>query len=197
VVISKYKKESIMTNQLSFHSKTLTPVIQDNQTWLTSTDLAKALGYKDSSSVTRIFNRNEDEFTACMSLTVNLTVNGINNSSRDKETRIFSLRGCHLLAMFSRTEEAKAFRHWVLNILDKEIKQLEPEKLENDFVNKLGFTRVLMTFKNGMLTDSTSVPFTSGVVSFESPKLLKEMIKDTMPGYALVNKKELIKAFGL
>jgi prophage antirepressor-like protein len=193
-----------MTNQLSFHSKTLTPVIQDNQTWLTSTDLAKALGYKDNSSVTRIFNRNEDEFTSCMTLTVNLTVRADSLASSQnmhekppKETRVFSLRGCHLLAMFSRTEEAKAFRHWVLNILDKEIKQPEPEKLENDFVSKHGFTRVLMTFKNGMLTESTPVPFTSGVVSFESPKLLKEMIKDTMPGYALVNKNELIKAFGL
>ncbi|WP_051303285.1 BRO-N domain-containing protein [Psychromonas aquimarina] len=109
-----------MTNQLTFHSTALTPVLQNNQTWLTSSDLAKALGYKAMDSVTKIFNRNQDEFSACMTLTVNLTVNGINNSLREKETRIFSLRGCHLIAMFSRTKVAKEFRKWVLDILDNE-----------------------------------------------------------------------------
>lgn len=33
--------------------------------------------------------------------------------------RIFSLRGCHLLAMFARTPVAKAFRKWVLDVLDR------------------------------------------------------------------------------
>ena len=33
--------------------------------------------------------------------------------------RIFSLRGCHLLAMFARTPIAKQFRRWVLDVLDK------------------------------------------------------------------------------
>ena len=33
--------------------------------------------------------------------------------------RIFSLRGCHLVAMFARTPVAKAFRRWVLNVLEK------------------------------------------------------------------------------
>lgn len=33
--------------------------------------------------------------------------------------RIFSLRGCHLVAMFARTPVAKAFRRWVLDVLDK------------------------------------------------------------------------------
>lgn len=37
------------------------------------------------------------------------------------EHRIFSLRGAHLIAMFSRTALAKEFRRWVLDVLDKEI----------------------------------------------------------------------------
>lgn len=32
--------------------------------------------------------------------------------------RIFSLRGAHLVAMFARTPKAKAFRRWVLDVLD-------------------------------------------------------------------------------
>ena len=41
--------------------------------------------------------------------TVNLTV----------RARIFSLRGCHLLAMFARTPVAKAFRRWVLDVIEQ------------------------------------------------------------------------------
>lgn len=36
-------------------------------------------------------------------------------------TRIFSLRGVHLIAMFARTPVAEDFRKWVLDILDKEV----------------------------------------------------------------------------
>ncbi|MGC6299240.1 hypothetical protein ACMXZB_12110, partial [Pasteurella multocida] len=40
---------------------------------------------------------------------------------------IFSLRGCHLIAMFARTPIAKEFRKWVLDILDRETSQ--PQQL--------------------------------------------------------------------
>ncbi|MNQ82204.1 hypothetical protein D3C85_972510 [compost metagenome] len=49
-----------------------------------------------------------------MTETVKLTVSG----NLQKEVRIFSLRGAHLLAMFARTEVAKEFRRWVLDVLD-------------------------------------------------------------------------------
>lgn len=35
------------------------------------------------------------------------------------KVRIFSLRGCHLLAMFARTPVAKAFRRWVLDVIEQ------------------------------------------------------------------------------
>lgn len=34
---------------------------------------------------------------------------------------MFSLRGCHLIAMFATTDKAKEFRRWVLDILDREV----------------------------------------------------------------------------
>lgn len=104
-------------NTLSFQNTALTPIILNNQIWLKSTELAEALGYARVDSVSRIFDRNQDEFTEKMTQvidnphTVNLTV------------RIFSLRGCHLIAMFARTDVAKIFRKWVLDILDKEVGQ--------------------------------------------------------------------------
>lgn len=89
-----------------------------NTTYITSTQLAQALGYSREDAVGRIYERNADEFTSDMSQTVKLTVSG----NYQKTVRLFSLRGAHLVAMFSRTPVAKEFRKWVLDVLDKEIK---------------------------------------------------------------------------
>ncbi|MFA9487162.1 MULTISPECIES: BRO family protein [unclassified Moraxella] len=105
---------------LTFQNITLTPAKIDNQIWLTSADLAKALEYSDVRSVTKIYQRNADEFTSGMTEVVKLTTTN-NNSNLQTSTRIFSLRGCHLIAMFSRTDVTKEFRQWVLDILDKEV----------------------------------------------------------------------------
>lgn len=64
-----------------------------------------------------------------MTTVVKLTTNGINNSKRQIDTRIFSLRGCHLIAMFARTKVAQDFRKWVLDILDKEVGQATVERI--------------------------------------------------------------------
>ena len=95
-----------MEMALTFNGITLSPIPHQNSPWIRSVELARALGYSDESSVGRIYKRNSEEFTPEMtqvieiSDTVNLTV----------PTRIFSLRGCHLVAMFARTPVAKAFR---------------------------------------------------------------------------------------
>lgn len=107
---------------LTFQNITLTPVsYNDAQIWLSSSDLAKALGYADVRSIANIYNRNKEEFTSGMTTVIKLITNGINGSERELETRIFNLRGCHLIAMFARTAVAKEFRKWVLDILDKEV----------------------------------------------------------------------------
>lgn len=110
---------------LTFQNITLSPVatVNDGQIWLSSSDLAKALGYADVRSIANIYNRNKEEFTSGMTTVIKLITNGINGSERELETRIFSLRGCHLIAMFARTTFAKEFRKWVLDILDKEVGQ--------------------------------------------------------------------------
>ena len=109
------------TLALSFNDVNFTPVQQDNQIWLTAAELAKALGYAKSDAVTQVYERNKDEFNASMTLTLKLRVKGFGNGDSEKESRIFSLRGAHLIAMFSKTAIAKQFRKWVLDILDKEV----------------------------------------------------------------------------
>lgn len=91
---------------------------RNGQPWLQAAQIANALGYAREDSISRIYSRNADEFTECMTQTVKLTVKGFGNGNSEKEVRIFSLRGAHLLAMFARTEVAKEFRRWVLDVLE-------------------------------------------------------------------------------
>lgn len=108
-------------NTLTFNGNTLTTINQANQIWLTSADVAKALGYKSTRSLTNLYNANSDEFSANMTEVIE-SVTSSKTKGLKVKTRIFSLRGCHLLAMFARTDIAKAFRVWVLDILERETK---------------------------------------------------------------------------
>ena len=103
---------------LTFQSTTLSVINQHNQTYFTANDLGLALGYVDAiRSVKQIYDRNADEFTAEMTALIEMqTAGGL------QKVRIFSLRGPHLIAMFARTKIAKAFRKWVLDVLDEEVK---------------------------------------------------------------------------
>lgn len=112
---------SVQNKELSFHNVTLVPAPVSDGIWLTSTDIAKALGYASPKSVTNIYCRNSDEFTSSMSMVIKMMTNGINNNLREKSVRVFSLRGCHLIAMFATTDKAKEFRRWVLDVLDREV----------------------------------------------------------------------------
>ena len=103
-----------MSQALCFNEFTFSPVTRDNQPWFKSSELARALGYSSEKAVANIYRRNEDEFSNDMSVVINSSTTGI-----PVMTRIFSLRGCHLLAMFARTPVAKAFRKWVLDVIER------------------------------------------------------------------------------
>lgn len=105
---------------LVFESTTFNVVTRDNQLWLRGNQIASALGYSDASSINRIYARQSSEFTDGMTGSVKLT----DPQGELQETRIFSLRGAHLLAMFARTDKAALFRKWVLDILDAHVAQL-------------------------------------------------------------------------
>lgn len=117
--------------QLTFNRTNFQPINKANQIWLTASQLAEALEYSDVRSVTKIYQRNADEFTSSMTEVVKLTTTN-NNVNLQTSTRIFSLRGCHLIAMFARTAIAKEFRKWVLDVLDKEIGEPVQIRLTSD-----------------------------------------------------------------
>ncbi|CAK8736830.1 hypothetical protein SODG_000543 [Sodalis praecaptivus] len=52
-----------MTTTLVFRNTVLETISLDGQLWLTSAELAKALEYSISKSVTDLFNKNADEFS--------------------------------------------------------------------------------------------------------------------------------------
>jgi prophage antirepressor-like protein len=99
---------------VEFSGTSLTVIDRAGVPHLSAIDLARALGYADEGAVARIYRAHASEFTAGMSETVDSTVSG-NLRSRH---RIFSPRGCHLIAMFSRTKPAARFRRWVLDVLE-------------------------------------------------------------------------------
>lgn len=123
---------------LTFHSTQFDVVDRAGQPWLQAADIARALGYSRADKIGQIYDRHADEFTPAMTSTLKLRVKGFGNGNSEKETRIFSLRGAHLLAMFARTPIAKEFRRWVLDVLDREVaKQRCVTKSQASTVNEL------------------------------------------------------------
>ena len=93
------------------------------QPWLRGLQVASALGYKNpAADIVNLYNRNADEFTDSMTQVIELPTAG-----GKQQVRVFSLRGCHLLGMLARTKVAKEFRHWVLDVLEKEVSGSQPK----------------------------------------------------------------------
>ena len=111
-----------MTASLCFNEFTFSPVTRNNEPWFKSSEIASALGYKREDTLSRLFDRNVNEFTEKMTQLIEISTdrqNGVMGNFGTGRARIFSLRGCHLLAMFARTPVAKAFRRWVLDVIEQ------------------------------------------------------------------------------
>lgn len=81
--------------------------------WLRLPQIGAALDYASPYKLQQLYERNADEFTDEMTQVVELpTAGGV------QMVRIFSPRGCYLIGMLARTERAKAFRAWVLDVLE-------------------------------------------------------------------------------
>jgi len=107
---------------LQFDNTTLDIIDRNGQQWLPSVHISKALGYKRDDAVAKIYDRNSSEFTDEMTAIIETP-----NMGLSVKQRIFSPRGAHLIAMFARTDKAKAFRKWVLDVLDSVLPNAEPQ----------------------------------------------------------------------
>ena len=122
-----------MEMALTFNEFIFTPVTHQNGLWIRSSELAKALGYSDDRKVGVLYARHKDEFSNNMSVVLNLSTTDI-----PAMTRIFSLRGCHLVAMLARTHIAKAFRRWILDVIEQygdRVPVAEPVTLNDELIS--------------------------------------------------------------
>lgn len=105
---------------LTFNDVNLKPLSSsDHHVWIGSTQIGLALGYANpETAITKLFNRNIEEFSSSMTRLVEVKTKG-----GTQLIRAFSLRGCHLITFFARTPVAKEFRKWVLDVLEKEVLQ--------------------------------------------------------------------------
>jgi prophage antirepressor-like protein len=103
-----------MTSILTFENTEFDVVDIHNVAWLRAMQVAYALEYKNpAQDIHNLYTRNADEFTDEMTQVLDLpTAGGV------QSVRVFSPRGCYLLGMLARTEKAKAFRQWVLDVLE-------------------------------------------------------------------------------
>ena len=130
-----------MEMALTFNDVTLSPISHQNNLWIRAVELAHALGYAQENSVSRIYRSNSNEFTPDMTQVIEIFDGA--DSALSTKARIFSLRGCHLVAMFARTPVAKAFRRWVLDVLDKldaEQRAASPSPTPDGFTGPLSLT---------------------------------------------------------
>jgi len=108
---------------LAFENTQFDIVDIHNVPWLRANQIGSALEYSDpENSIRNLYNRNADEFTDEMTQVLDLpTAGGV------QPVRIFSPRGCYLLGMLARTEKAKAFRAWVLDVLEGRVVPMQPK----------------------------------------------------------------------
>jgi len=161
---------------LTFESTTFDIATVNNQIWLRANQIGEALGYKNpNKDIRAVYERNADEFTPSMTQLIELDTAG-----GKQQVRVFSLRGAHLLGMFARTEKAKLYRIWVLDVLDEEIANQQPciknnqldthqarfiQEAVNDIVHKTGkhwnkiYHDIKTVFKVRSYTEATQEQF--------------------------------------
>jgi prophage antirepressor-like protein len=147
-----------MTNTtLTFQSTTFDVIDRNGQPWLTGLQVASALGYRNpNADSANLYTRHADEFTDAMTAVIKLPTAG-----GEQETRIFSPRGCHALGMFARTKVAKAFRVWVLDVLDREVSppalpNPERKRLASTIASAIAYAAKKNVFAEVMVSDSTA-----------------------------------------
>ena len=98
-----------------YHGTSIQLIEKDGSRWLTARDLGLCLGYSEANArqgIINLYNRHVDEFTEKDSCEIKLISQG-----QERNTRIFSPSGCHLLSFFANTGRAKDFRAWAKEVL--------------------------------------------------------------------------------
>ena len=125
--------------ELMFQNQPIRLVEKDGRQWASAADIARALGYRRADAVTRIYDRYKVEFSESMTCLVMLQDPDPQSDGpgQARTARVFSLRGAHLIAMFSRTAKAQEFRRWVLDVIEQH--QAAPSLIQEWYEAKAAF----------------------------------------------------------
>lgn len=107
--------------ELMFQDHSIRLIERDGKQWASAADIARALGYANADKVTRIYDRHKVEFSDSMTCLTMMRDpdTRFGGPGQSRTARVFSLRGAHLIAMFSRTAKAQEFRRWVLDVIEQ------------------------------------------------------------------------------
>lgn len=156
----------VPSSSLSFQDVSVSIYDDDGCQWVTMDDVARCLYdervkrnvYTFRQSLFVSYRRNKDEFDDDMTAIITIQTAG-----GPQQTRVFSLRGAHLLGMLAKTEKAKLFRRWVLDMLEgvsvatsERVKELEVVERERDKLLLSGTTLTALTPKERSLLESVS-----------------------------------------
>lgn len=101
-----------MNNIVQFNDHNIQIIERTNQLWLSSGDIALALGYEKTKSITNLYNNHKEEFDGMSEV-----IDSVTSNSMSRRQRIFNREGAWLIGMFARTPKAAEFRKWVLKVL--------------------------------------------------------------------------------
>ena len=122
------KRYTTMPAIVEFEGVQVCIIDRQGKPWVALTDLTRALyGLKATDrsvgtlraplrAIGRVFAKNADEFTDDMTSMLTLETPG-----GPQQVRIFSARGAYLVGMLAKTDRAKRFRRWVLDVLEGKI----------------------------------------------------------------------------
>lgn len=104
-----------MSDLLQFEDTALTVIDRDGKKWVRGDQLYGPFGYKSARSIPLVYERNADEFGALETALITVDTGG-----GPQEVRVFSLRGARHIAMLAKTDRAKRFRAWILDIIERD-----------------------------------------------------------------------------
>lgn len=87
-----------MNNIVQFNDHNIQIIERTNQLWLSSGDIALALGYEKTKSITNLYNNHKEEFDGMSEV-----IDSVTSNSMSRRQRIFNREGAWLIGMFVRT----------------------------------------------------------------------------------------------
>ena len=107
----------------------------DNEMYMTLSQLSDCLGYASKDSIKSLLSRNDylkdSEFSKVVSI-----CNPLDNSNSGQLTRVFTEDGIYEVTMLAKTEKAKQFRAWVRKLL-KSLRSGEITAIQTDKLNEM------------------------------------------------------------